>query len=236
MSTSALKNFLLSLAIVVASVAIAAISMSVQEVKSIVIILSDLWALQGVVVTAIVTLIYRMQSDIAGLVGLNAYQRARLDEIVRVKARRLWIQFFFIALAAALPRLILAIDSEAGQKVALFFTIFIFSASLFYAAYIPSMWNELRNFISERIAEREEEAERKAEIERIRNAASSGVKRDPAAERLEAIRARFELLVQQYEVSSRSEELSRLVNEMQSKIELASKMVSPIRKEDEQKS
>lgn len=236
MSTSALKNFLLSLAIVVASVAIAAISMNVQEVKSIVVILSDLWVLQGVVVTAIVTLIYRMQSDIAGLVGLNAYQRARLDEIVRVKARRLWIQFFFIALAAALPRVILAIDSEVGQKAALFFTIFIFSASLSYAAYIPSMWNELRNFISERIAEREEEAERKAEIERIRNAASSGVKRDPAAERLEAIRARFELLVQQHEVSSRSEELSRLVNEMQSKIELAGKMVSPIRKEDEQKS
>ena len=74
------------------------------------------------------------------------------------------------------------------------------------------MWNELRTFISERIAEREEEEERKAEEQRIRDAASEA-KVDPLAERIEFLRARLEELGREQTNDSRIGTLKTMLEE-----------------------
>lgn len=133
-------------------------------------LLKDIWILQGVLATAVVSLIYRLQSDVASLAGLGAAQRAELDAMVRTKSTRLWLLLVLIALSALLPRLVDAIP-ESGRFIAAASLALSFVTTA-YAVYLPSMWNELRLFVTALVAERERQDRRQKELERIRKAGS----------------------------------------------------------------
>lgn len=139
-------------------------------------ILVDGWIVQAVLVTAVVTLIYRLQSDIASLAGLQSMQRVRLDAMVRRKALRLWGLFFAIALSALLPRLLSAVTVDSVRSVLLELSLFGAIVSALYCLYIPSMWNELRTFLTALVAEREKKDRQTKELERL-----SAVEKDKAA-------------------------------------------------------
>lgn len=130
-------------------------------------LLTDSWIVQAVLVTAIVTLIYRLQSDIASLSGLQSIQRVRLDAMVRRKAVRLWSLFFCIAVCALLPRLLSAVTNSAWNTVLYSLAIFGSIASALYCLYLPGMWNELRSFLTALVAEREKRERQLKELERL---------------------------------------------------------------------
>lgn len=129
-------------------------------------LLHDAWIIQAVLVTAVVALIYRLQSDLAALAGLNAAQRSRLDAMVKLKSRRLWSLFFVIALSALLPRVAVVMTPIAQARL-LHFAVVLMVMTALYCLYLPSMWNELRRFLTNLVAERERRERRQKELERL---------------------------------------------------------------------
>lgn len=134
-------------------------------------LLKESWIIQGVLVAAIVALIYKLQSDIAGLAGLTAMQRAQLDSMVTVKSRRLWALFFTIALSALLPRIATAMPEGVMQNRVLFLATFLQTVSTLLCFHLPGMWQELRRFTTAMIAEKERKARQQAELDRLTKAA-----------------------------------------------------------------
>ncbi len=163
------RNLWAFVAIGGASAAVAWAAYRFADAAKLVAVLKDMWVLQGVLVTAVVSLIYRLQSDVASLAGLGAAQRSELDAMVRTKSRRLWALFLLIALSALLPRVTDGFPNWTHQIAALSLALCFFTAA--YTAYLPSMWNELRSFVTALVAERERQDRRKAELERLRKAA-----------------------------------------------------------------
>ncbi len=173
MTPDVVRNLLLSILIIGTSIAIALVSSFGQSTKQLQDVAGNLWVLQGVLVTAVLTLIYRLQSDIATLANLNSIQREKLDEIVRVKSSRLWLLFVGIALSAFLPKLAPSLETSFFRPAALFISIFLMCSTTLYAFYLPRMWNELRRFLTDKIADREAEERVQAELDRIKEAEES---------------------------------------------------------------
>lgn len=169
MSRGIARNLTAFVAIAGGSAAISWAAFRFADADKLVVLLKDIWILQGVLVTAVVSLIYRLQSDVASLAGLGAAQRAELDAMVRTKSFRLWLLFVFIALSALLPRIADGLPGWTRLIGAL--SLGLSFATAAYATYLPAMWNELRNFVTALVAERERQDRRKAELERLRKAA-----------------------------------------------------------------
>ncbi|WP_313178931.1 hypothetical protein [Stenotrophomonas sp.] len=169
MRPGAARNIWAFLAISGSSAAVAWAAYRFADAARLVAVLKDMWVLQGVLVTAVVSLIYRLQSDVASLAGLGAAQRSELDSMVRTKSLRLWVLFVLIAISALLPRVTDGFPSFVAQIAAFSLALSFFTAA--YSAYLPSMWNELRTFVTALVAERERQDRRKAELERLRKAA-----------------------------------------------------------------
>ena len=169
--TSAAKNIAIMLAAIAAGVLAASSAAALLQVSAWAAFLKDTWIVQGVLVAAVVALIYKLQSDIAGLAGLNSLQRVQLDDMVTVKSRRLWMLFFAIALSALLPRMADAMGAGVGQNRVLFSATVLQTTSALLCCRLPGMWQELRRFTTAMIAEKERKARQQAELDRLAKAA-----------------------------------------------------------------
>jgi hypothetical protein len=132
----------------------------------------DTWILQGVLVAAIVALIYKLQGDIAGQAGLSSLQRAQLDRVATTKSQRLWALFFAIAVSALLPRIAEAMSGSAAQVPLLFAATLLQTTTALLCLYLPGMWQELRRFTTSMIAEKERKARQQAELDRLEKSSS----------------------------------------------------------------
>lgn len=130
-------------------------------------VLKDLWVVQAVLAAAVVSLIYRLQSDAAIVGHLSALQRSRLDRIVRVKAGRLWVLFLLIAVSAALARIADVVPSVYHQRVVAGAAVTFMISTALFCLYLPSMWNELRSFVTQLSAEKEAASRREAHLKRV---------------------------------------------------------------------
>ncbi|WOB47915.1 hypothetical protein NYR97_11475 [Xanthomonas hydrangeae] len=173
-SSNSLKNFLLLSAALTTGALAGYVGMAYLRVSAWEALLKDTWIIQGVLVAAIVALIYKLQSDIAGLAGLTSLQRIQLDEMVTVKSRRLWALFFAVALSALLPRLASAIADQTSQSRLLFAATALQVTSALLCGRLPGMWQELRRFTTALIAEKERKARQQAELDRLAKAAQKG--------------------------------------------------------------
>lgn len=160
------RNAGISAAIWLFAITAACVALREVSVASLLALLEDLWILQAVLVTAVVSLIYRLQSDLASVAGLKAGQRARLDSMVKRKSRRLWLLFLLIAVSALLPRSA-SVLVEEGQIFVAFAGLALMVATAAYCFYLPAMWNELRQFLTSMVAERERKERRLKELERL---------------------------------------------------------------------
>lgn len=172
--TSAAKNIFILSAAVAAGLVTAFSAATFLQISSWEALLKDTWIIQGVLVAAVVALIYKLQSDIAGLAGLNSLQRVQLDDMVTVKSRRLWMLFFAIALSALLPRIADAMGGGVGQSRVLFSATVLQTTSALLCCRLPGMWQELRRFTTAMIAEKERKARQQAELDRLAKAAKEG--------------------------------------------------------------
>jgi len=170
-STNSARNILLLAAAVATGVLAGAAGAAFLRTDAWAALLKDTWIIQGVLVAAVVALIYKLQSDIAGLAGLTSLQRIQLDDMVTVKSRRLWMLFFAIALSALLPRVAGAMADGVGQSRVLFLATALQMTTALLCGRLPGMWQELRRFTTAMIAEKERKARQQAELDRLANAA-----------------------------------------------------------------
>lgn len=170
-NTNAAKNITILSAAVGAGAVAALMAGSLLLASAWEALLKDTWIIQGVLVAAVVALIYKLQSDIAGLAGLSALQRIQLDDMVTVKSRRLWMLFFAIALSALLPRVADAMVEGAAQYRVLFAATVLQTSTALLCCRLPGMWQELRRFTTALIAEKERKARQQAELDRLAKAA-----------------------------------------------------------------
>ncbi|MNV15455.1 hypothetical protein D3C71_1061830 [compost metagenome] len=170
-TTNAAKNISILTAAIAVGIVAAFSAAALLQVSAWQALLKDTWIIQGVLVTAVVALIYKLQSDIAGLAGLNSLQRIQLDDMVTIKSRRLWLLFFAIALSALLPRIADAMGIGAGQNRVLFSATVLQTTTALLCCRLPGMWQELRRFTTAMIAEKERKARQQAELDRLAKAA-----------------------------------------------------------------
>jgi len=169
-NTNATKNILLLILVLTTGLATGVIASQLLSDRGLEALLKDTWIIQGVLVAAVVALIYKLQSDIAGLAGLSSIQRIQLDDMVTVKSRRLWALFFAIALSALLPRVAGAIAEGAAQNKLLFSATVLQTTTALLCGRLPGMWQELRRFTTAMIAEKERKSRQTAELERLSKA------------------------------------------------------------------
>jgi len=172
-SSNAAKNISIISAALAAGATAAYLAGTFLKTNAWAALLKDTWIIQGVLVAAVVALIYKLQSDIASLAGLSSLQRMQLDDMVTVKSRRLWMLFFAIALSALLPRIADAIAEGVVQYRVLFAATTLQTTTALLCCRLPGMWQELRRFTTALIAEKERKARQQAELERLSKAAKS---------------------------------------------------------------
>jgi hypothetical protein len=152
--------FVLAVAVSAAAGWLAATHMPATDLRA---SLQDLWPVQTVVSTAIAAFIYRLISDTALLKGLSSKQRRTLDSVVSLKLKRLWWLFGLVVLGGILCRvpakLVVHVDAAAYYGV----TGATVLLSVLLALWVPSMWNELRRFLSDALDLQEDE-ERRAKL------------------------------------------------------------------------
>lgn len=166
-NTGAAKNLVAMLAIAAAATAAGILCIQFADRDLLQTALKDAWFVQGVLVTAIVALIYKLQSDIATLANLNARQRASLDAMVRKKSARLWSLFLTVALSAVLARFSSAVQVEPASTILTFLSAVMMVGSALSCIYLPFMWNELRRFLTGMVAEKESREKVEKEIKRL---------------------------------------------------------------------
>lgn len=165
---TARKNLRVSMLIWIASIGSAATLRAYVSQEVLHSILLNIWIVQAVLVTAVVTLIYRLQSDLAAVANLDSLQRAMLDEFVSKKTLRLWVLFFMFAVSALLPRVMDVAPPRAVPSLTSI-SIVLAIATALYCLYIPSMWNELRRFLAEAASRNEALERQRRELERLRS-------------------------------------------------------------------
>lgn len=166
MPQGVVKNMLVALSIFVTSALIAFLAAKHADVNVVINLLKELWVVQAVLATAVVSLIYRLQSDTSMTGNLTSAQRARLDAMVQIKSRRLWCLFVAIAATTFLARFSAVVPMPTQRWMTIAATILMVGTTL-YCAYLPSMWNELRKFVTLLSAEKEAAERRNRELERL---------------------------------------------------------------------
>ncbi len=174
-NTNAVKNIAILSAAIAAGAVAATLAGRYLQPSAWEALLKDTWIIQGVLVAAVVALIYKLQSDIAGLAGLTSMQRIQLDGMVTVKSRRLWMLFFSIALSALLPRIADAMTAGIAQNRVMFSATVLQLTTALLCCRLPGMWQELRRFTTAMIAEKERKERQQAELERLAKAAKDDV-------------------------------------------------------------
>ncbi|MBD9368872.1 hypothetical protein IB242_09280 [Xanthomonas sp. XNM01] len=157
----------MTVAIIVAAVLCASLSTRFLSVAELGAVLKEMWIVQAVLATAVVSLIYRLQSDLAAVGHLTPLQRSRLDGMVRVKSRRLWVLFLAITVAGALVRIADPVSSELLKRWLVAGGAGLMVATLLYCFYLPGMWNELRGFVTLLSAEKAADDRRRTELKRL---------------------------------------------------------------------
>lgn len=138
-------------------------------------VMRDIWAVQGILVGAVLALIYRLSTDTASVKGMNSSQRRKLDEMVTRKSRRLWLLVACIVLPVFLARIDDKFEVEAISAAVLWSAIALALFSSFLTFYLPSMWTELRRFVTSLVVQAEQDERIKADLERLRGKDGDGV-------------------------------------------------------------
>lgn len=137
-------------------------------------VMRDIWPLQGMLVTAVLALIYRLSADTSSVKGMKASQRRKLDEMVTRKSWRLWALSACIVLPVLLARVDDKFSSPLLGQGALWLSMMLATSSFMLCFYLPKMWNELRRFVTSLVVQAEEDERVKDELERLRGKHKDG--------------------------------------------------------------
>lgn len=112
---------------------------------------SNLWSIYLVLAGMVATLAYKIY-EVGFVKGLSERQTQQLKSIARAKVKRLWGLFALLMVAAALCK----VADEHSKWIQKALTFSASAATMFFFAFVPSMWKELQDFLVE--AKRHEEA------------------------------------------------------------------------------
>lgn len=166
-TASALRNLLIVAVAIAGSVSCAIWFLNHALAADIRSVLIDAWPVQGLLGGAVLALIYKLQSDTAGVKGLRRAQQHLLDETVTRKAGRLWALVVMIALPVLLARISDHFAQPSVEKLVLGSAMVFALLSTALCLYLPSMWNELRRFSSELVARQQREDRRQSQLDRL---------------------------------------------------------------------
>ena len=138
------------------------------SVDQVAMFLKDSWPVQGILVGLVTTLFYRLHSDTPYVSGMTEKARRELARMVSKKSRRLGILMLLITVPAIMCRLPSAwfIPGVYSNFIATTMAIGVASACL--CLYLWPMWAELRAFVSDASALKEDDERRQKELERLR--------------------------------------------------------------------
>ena len=131
-------------------------------------VLKEIWPVQGILVGLVTTLFYRLHSDTPYVLGMTEKARRQLAIMVSKKSRRLGVLILLIAVPAVMCRL------PSGWFIAGIYSYFIAVAMAIAVAsaglclYLWPMWTELRAFVSDASALKEDDERRQKELEKLR--------------------------------------------------------------------
>lgn len=167
MSIGVARNMVVLLLAAAVSVMAASWFVRNASAESIRDVISELWVVQGLLVGAILALIYRLSSDTAGIKGMKAAQRRLLDEMATRKAYRLWALAVLVVAPAVLVRISDRFESPQISDALLWVAIALGVFSTTMAGYLPSIWNELRRFVTQLVADNERDERTRAQLSNL---------------------------------------------------------------------
>ncbi len=130
--------------------------------------LKDTWPVQGILVGLVTTLFYRLHSDTPYVSGMTEKARRELAKMVSKKSRRLGVLILLIAVPAIMCRLPSAwfVSGVYSNFIAVAMAIAVASTGL--CLFLWPMWTELRAFVSDASALKEDDERRQKELEKLR--------------------------------------------------------------------
>ncbi|WP_143597389.1 hypothetical protein [Stenotrophomonas maltophilia] len=160
------RNFLGALGLSVVAFAVAKLAAPVLGAATVRTLLIALWPLFAIFAGAVLALLYRLFSDTSSVGKFTRSQRYEVEKIVKKKSRKLWLLFIMILLPLGLA--IIGQHIPIGQHLAASVALAIaVAALLFFFAYVPATWLDLRAYVAQLDVEKVEDQNSKDALGRL---------------------------------------------------------------------
>ncbi len=161
------RNFLAAVVFAAVAIGVAKLVAPALGAPTVRNLLISSWPVFAVFAAAVLALLYRLISDTASVGKFTKQQRYELEKIVRKKSWKLWVLFVMILLplGLAIVSQYLTIGQMAATAVALATAV---AALLFFFAYVPATWLDLRAYVAEMDIEKSQDQAAKDALVRLK--------------------------------------------------------------------